>query len=425
MKRRISGTVLLAALVCCITGCGSNEDFFIDNDINNASEEAGIEISVFGYKADSLNLIAIEDSMHGFMEENPDINISYECLKGQPYYTALDKRANTGNLDDIVMVDHDSLFKLINKNVLEDLSDISTINNFREYSQNQFINDDGTVYCIPTALVSYGLYINYDMLNKHGKKIPENFEEFSELCDYFVSEGITPIVANNSSSFRNIVVSKGLFEVYQNKDSGNIIDSFNENPNSFVETLKPGLELAEQFLKQKWIDAEEMLQTNATSDDLKIFSEGERPFMLTGSWASVRLADMNPKLNYGIHPYPFLDDGSVLIIDISTCLAINSQGENVDVAKEFLEYLTHPETINKYCDTQSCFSPIKGNFMPSDEAVTPLAEYMTNGRSVIGSDLKLELPLDSALMECGKEMAENNISSEDAAQFLLNIFNSL
>ena len=57
-------------------------------------------------------MVVIEKYSPLFMEENPDIYISYESLKGNDYYDALMKRLETGNGDDIFMVNHDTALQL-------------------------------------------------------------------------------------------------------------------------------------------------------------------------------------------------------------------------------------------------------------------------------------------------------------------------
>jgi raffinose/stachyose/melibiose transport system substrate-binding protein len=58
----------------------------------------------------------------------------------------------------------------------------------------------------------------------------------------------------------------------------------------------------------------------------------------------------------------------------------------------------------EYCNTQSSYTPLNDSRTPSDETIAPSVEYLFNGQSVIGSDYRLELPLDNAENEVGKLM---------------------
>ena len=397
----------LVAVVCLLSGCARQpgENTLMDYAPSPESEPQ-TELTFLGYKADAINLIAIEDALHGFMIENPDIMVNYEGIKGAAYWDAFEKRKNTGNLNDLIMVNHDQVLALSQEHKLADLSDLSTLDTFASMVQNQFTSKDGSVYFIPSCIASYGLYVNLDLLEKHGQSVPATLDELIQVCDYFVSQDIIPIIINNSYSLRQLIVAKGLYPVYQQENYEEEIQRFNSGQSDLVETIRPGVELAAMMVEHGWFDVEEALKTNATSDDLVLFAQGERPFMVTGGWASPRIKAMEPGFEFEVCPFPVLDDGSVLVIDVNTCVSISAKSENVAEAKRLIEYITQPDVLWKYCDSQSSFSPLKDNRTPSDLSLRPSAESLARGDTVIGSDYNLTLPLDSALDQCASLMLQ-------------------
>ena len=276
--------------------------------------------------------------------------------------------------------------------------------------------EDGSVYFLPSCVSAYGLYINYDLLEEHGQKVPENWSEFMEVCQYFADQGSAPIVANNYTSLRTLIVGKSLYSVYQ-KDSAAAIEAFNRTPAELANTLRPGIELVEQMIDRKWIDCEEVSVTNPTSDDLKLFVSGDRPFMVTGCWATSRVADMEPGFSYGVHPFPILDDGSVLIIDANTCISANADSEHLEEVMQLVECITQPDSIWEYCESQSSYTPLQDDRVPTDQTILPASECLESGRIVIGSDYRLNLPLDTALSEITKQML-NEMSADEAVTLL-------
>lgn len=407
----------LVAVIIMTTGCSDNMDnIIIEQEVSQGSQSSGVKLDYFGYKVDSLNVTAIEHSIQGFMSDNPEIKISYDGVKGIGYWSALEKRFSSGNLDDIFMIDRDHVLEFGEENQLEDLSDISSIENYGTLASSQFLNDDGSVYFLPTCVISYGLYCNLDMLKENGFEVPENYAEFSEICDYFISKGVTPVVANNYTSVRNIIIAKGLYPVYQSENCTEEIEKFNSGEKNIAEVLHTGIELAGEFLEKGWIDSQEALNTTATQDDLALFEKGDRPFMLTGSWATPRVKE-EADFNYAVYPYPFLEDGCVLITDIATCVSINADSDNKAETKKFLEYITQPDVMWEYCDSQSSFSPLKDNKISSDKTIHSQIPYLTNGRSVIGSDFNLQIPLDDILYQINIDML-GGMSTNDAAEKL-------
>ncbi len=404
----------LAMLAVSAGGCrpASGENIVFEDEWKRAEPET--QLTFFGFKYEALNVMAIEDALHGFMDLYPHVSISYDGIKSPEYFDVLEKRMATGNGDDIFMVDHAHTLSLGSQGKLADLSDLSTLENFSPLARSQMAAQ-GTIDYLPTSISAFGLYCNLDLLKKHGQEVPENLAEFEAVCDYFVSQGITPIVANNDISLKTVVLAKSLLPIYQSEDSLAELERFNSGEEDLAEALRPGFELTGRMLARGWVDGGEALSTAKTKDDLVLFSKGERPFMLTGAWAVPRLRNLNPDFAFTVCPYPILEDGSVLVINIDTRLSVNADSPHLEEAKKFVEYLTQEETMWKFVDSQSSFSPLKGNRLSEDKAVQSISPYLTNGRSVIGSDDNLLFPIWDFSRQCVVGMMEGG-SADDAVR---------
>ena len=71
------------------------------------------------------------------------------------------------------MVNHDILLELKSRGKVTDLSGLSTIPNYTDSMLSQ-MNDNGSIYWVPTTVSVFGLYCNTDLLKKHKQKVPEN-----------------------------------------------------------------------------------------------------------------------------------------------------------------------------------------------------------------------------------------------------------
>lgn len=398
--KRVLSIILISVI---LTGCSqrSSEIMLIESEPSMKQEH--MFLSVYGYKADVRNLIAIEKILNQFMEQNPDIIVTYEGVKGIDYWKALERRAEANVLDDVFMVDHDRVMDMADKGRLADLSSLSTIENYQDRMKEQFIREDGSVYFLPICISLYGLYINYSLLEAHGQKVPENWSDFMEVCNYFAAKGITPVIANNYASLRKLIAAKSLYSVYQ-QDTAAAIKEFNREPAKLANTLRPGIEMVEEMIDRKWIDCAEVLETEQTSDDLQLFVDGNQPFMVTGGWAAARVQDMEPDFSYGVHPFPILDKGSVLVVEGNTCISVNAGSEHLEEVMRLIECITQPDSIWEYCDSQSSYTPLQDDRMPADRTILPAAECFECGRIVIGSDFRLDLPLDASLSEITRQM---------------------
>ena len=415
VKRMIPGLLVLLTAAGALGGCisGSKEKNMVI-DISTETLGPSVSLTFFGFKYEPLNVMAIEHSLHRFMDEYPEITISYDGIKSPEYFEVLDKRLSTGNGDDIFMTDHEHILELGRQGKLADLSDLSTLNNFSDLARSQ-MSADGTVDYVPTSISAFGLYCNLDLLEKHGQKIPSSLPEFEKVCDYFVSRGITPIVANNDISLKTIAIGKSLLPTYQQFHPKSALDRFNSGQDHLAQTFVPGFQLVERMIKEGWVDSSEALETVKTRDDLTLFAKGDRPFMLTGAWAVPRVRDLNPDLNFEVHPYPILDDGSVLVINVDTRISVNAASPHLKEAKKFVEYLTQNDSMWEFVNSQSSFSPLKENRLAEDPAIQSLGPYLNNGYSVIGSDDNLNCPIWEISRKCTLGMLNGDDALEASA----------
>lgn len=379
-----------------LNGCSEKKATF---NKNSKEIQPKINLTFFGFKYEALNVTAIEEALHGYMDKYPNILISYDGIKSPEYFDILEKRMKTGNGDDIFMVDHERTLEFRSQKKLADLSDLSTLKNFSNLAKSQ-MSANGIIDYLPTSISAFGLYCNLDLLKKHGQKIPENIMEFEKICNYFVAQGITPIIANNDISLKTIVLAKSLLPLYQKDNTAREIENFNTGNADLAETLRPGFELVEKMLKYGWVNSNEAINITKTKDDIVLFSKGNQPFMLTGVWAVPRLRNLKPKFKFEVHPYPILKNGNVLVINIDTRISINADSQHLKEAKQFAEYLTQKDILWKFVDSQSSFSPLKQNKLAEDTSIQSIGSYLTNGYSVLGSDDNFEFPIWDMTHSC-------------------------
>lgn len=388
MRRNIKTTVLAALLSLAMAGCSKT------NQVVNYPETGGeaVSITFFGNKYEPENVIVIEKIISAFMKENPSIRVSYESLKGTDYYEALEKRIKAGKADDVFMVNHDLVLELQKTGNLADLSGLSTVPAYSEQMLSQ-MREDGNIYWLPTTVSVFGLYCNLDLLKKHNQKIPKNLGEWQQVCDYFLEQGITPIIANNDISLKTLAIGKGFYPVYQEKQQKEALGLLNQGKKKLSDYLEPGFSLAEGFLEKGYIDPQAAAVTKKTSDDLEEFVKGESPFMLTGAWAAGRVKGMNPDFSFQVIPYPALENGSFVVVNADTRLSVNAHSQNPEAAMKFVEYFTQPENIQRFADQQASLSPLKGGKPCSLEEIAPLLPCYESGQAVIGTDSQLNLPI--------------------------------
>lgn len=389
MKRSLC-LLLASCLVCAhLSGCSGKNQVVNYQD----TDRPVTTITFFGNKYEPENVRVIEEIITGFMEENPDVRISYESLKGAEYFEALRKRMASGKGNDVFMVNHDVLLELERSGQVADLSGLESIGRYSDAMLSQMEIEDKTVYWVPTTVSMFGLYCNLELLKKHKQEIPRNLGEWEQVCDYFVAQGITPIVANNDISLKTLAIGAGFYHIYQEGRQAEVFEGINSGRDALSDYLRPGFSLAATLIDRGYVDAQKASATKKTSDDLVEFARGEAPFMLTGAWAAGRLEEMAPDLDFEVHPLPALEDGPLLVINADTRLSVNRSSEHLDEAIKFVEYFTREENILKFADQQASLSPLKYSPPTSVKAIRPLTPCYEEGRVVFGADAGLNIPI--------------------------------
>ena len=389
MKKRIAALLILwACLLSLFAGCNGEtrvEDWKdLDREITT--------ITFFGNKYEPENVAVIEQIISGFMAENPEIRVSYESLKGKAYYDALTKRMASGKGNDVFMVDHDVLLELEQTGQVVDLSGLSTISEYTDQMRSQ-MDKDGKIYWVPTTVSVFGLYCNMDLLEEQNQEIPSNLEEWEAVCNAFRQKGYTPVIANNDISLKTLAIGRGFYSAYQENRQAEFFSLLNSGEKALGDALYSGFSIAEAFIQKGYIDADQALRTKKTSDDLQEFVKGESPFLLTGAWAAGRVKEMQPDFDFKVVPLPVLEDGSLLVVNPDTRLSVNADSDHLDAAIKFVEYFTKAENIQKLADQQSSFSPLQSGNPPSLQEIQPLIACYRDGRTVIGADTFLDLPI--------------------------------
>lgn len=401
---------LYILLAVSLAGCGG---YSHAENISDNYDDA-VTINFFGNKYEKENVRRIEEYLAEFTDKNPHIRVTYESIKGTAYYDALMKRMATGNGDDVFMIDHDSMLKLRDEGKLADLSDLPVVDNYNAVIRDQIVEPDGSVYRLPTTISMFAMYCNLDLLKKHHQPVPQNLTEFEAVCQYFVDQGITPIVANDDISLKTMATGIGFAEVYMHQQAGDTMERLNKGEVPLSHYLSPGYQVVEQFIQKGYVNGAVALKTAKTKDDLQEFAQGNSPFMLTGAWAAGRLKVLKPSFQFKLYPLPILPQGSMLVINPDIRLAVNAHSKYKQEAIKFVEFFTEKDRIRDFANSQYSISPLQDRSSSKEDVLQPLVQAFNDGLLVIGSDAHLQLPI----WAYGKEISRKLLEGESLQQVM-------
>lgn len=389
--------ILLLNICVLLAGCGIAEDKIVN--ISDRHSKPSVSLTFFGNKVEPGNVKAIETILNKYMQLHPEVQISYESLKGNEYFKILETRLRSGNGDDIFIIDHDRLLAFEEKGYLAELSDVQGMDALAPVALQQLQAEKGYFY-MPTSISALGLFCNLDLLKKYNQTVPKDWQEFTASCAFFDEQGILPLVVNKDLSLATVILSGGWNKYYLNGQAEMLCGRINSGELQVGESLHRGVQMAQALCL--YTDTEAALQSNKNSDDYKIFAKGQSPFMLTGAWNTGRLKKLRPDFAFGVYPYPLCGDGAILMLNIDTRMAVNAASPHLAEAKKFLSFFAQKENMELYAASQNSFSSLRGSSVLPDKEQQPLSEALRSGRIMLGSDDRIKVPIWSRAFSAGQ-----------------------
>lgn len=352
------------------------------------------------------NFESLEAIFADFREIYPNVNTIYYYVDNQS--DVLNKVVTGEEAPDMIFTDsyiwdYPDMYEDVQSQalVLSDKSfdiDMSLIN-----EQLVRKNDNGDIVFYPSFLLSAGILINENILAQNGVKIPTTYSEFIDACQKLRDSGFTyPVVGHSIGHGWEALypaIGQGYFlnKIYKNKDAINAI--INKTPQA-KNYLRESLEFVKSFIDLGFIDiakSEEI--TNGYDSVIMNFFEGEIPFMFTNANTITGMEKRKIKseayqtspFNYCFTAFPYDDNGGTLAVFDIFGFVVNSKGQNVDFAVEFLRFLSQKNTLDKFCDLKG--APRITKNVEQNSLYTPLTKY----NSRIQSDFQRGLGQNEAL----------------------------
>ena len=200
-KKRCVWSIVLAALALLLAACGHEDP---KNLISSHEKEERV-VNLFSpmekMDPDAENVARTASDLTVAMAEAAlDVTVVYRTYTAEDYQdktydnVCLDRARN--NMDDLYLLNPDTVLALGAEGKLADLSGLDSAKNLRDIIRTAN-TVDGKLVAIPQEVVAYGLFVNKDLFDQYKLKVPDTPEEFMECCRVFKENGIeTPIGAN-------------------------------------------------------------------------------------------------------------------------------------------------------------------------------------------------------------------------------------
>lgn len=171
-------------------------------------------------KADILQQV-----LDRFMEDNPQIEVINESMFGDDFLPKIKTDFASGNDPDVFGIWPGSDIRaLVKAGKVADLTELLNSDSGWEQSFKKsgwaYTTYNGRIYGLPLEIIYEALFINKDLFNENGIKVPETYEELKQAVIAFRAKGIIPVAYNSSAEgtylYQNIISVLGGKEGVEN-----------------------------------------------------------------------------------------------------------------------------------------------------------------------------------------------------------------
>ena len=327
-----------------LQGCGASSD--------------KIEIEIVQYKPEAANYFKTVEDEFNATHDGIHLTIS----SPNDAMTILKTRFIREDYPDIIGIGGDINYSyFVDAQILKDISDYGGLQDINQGYLDiaealELVPVDGT-YIVPYVANAAGILYNRDMFAEHGWKIPETWDEMTQLCEEIKAEGVLPFYFGFKDTWTCLAPWTAMAVELSPSDTTKQV---NRGQTTFTQEYR---ELSEKYLELLPYGPDDPF-AYGYNDACTAFARGEAAMYPIGSYATPQILSVNPDLNIDSFVMPASDnkDDRTLNSGIDLGFCVTAECPNKEAAYEVLDFLLEYENMQKYIDDQNAVPCKNGDF---------------------------------------------------------------
>lgn len=390
ISKRILAVCLALAVIFTMPACSNNKE--VKNLITSEIEKKR-PVNLFGpmekSKPDSANKArSAFDITVGMAEEKLGINVEYRTYTAENYKektyddVTLDRVHN--NMDDLYLLNPDTIQILGEEGELLDLSVLDSAKNLREVVKTaNFVN--GKLVAIPQEVVVHGLFVNKDLFDKYNLKLPETPEDLLECCKVFKENGYETPVGANRWWLENFVFAQAYADLYNGGNTKAEIEALNRGERKYSEYMRPGFEFLQELIDKGYIDAKTAYTYEAIEGEGPDFLAQKTPIVMA-YWGAANADTAYGKPDFELQVIGFPSNRGQMPVVSMTGFGVSINAEHLEDTMKVMEIILSDESLQLYTDVNHVISPSKNIDVDCIPALKPLNDRIKENVYVLGSN---------------------------------------
>ncbi len=394
--KRFLSLGLAGSLFLSLIGCGAGKRQ--DGNLADNEEKERLVVNLFGpmekSKPDLKNVARNAfDQTIAMAEERLGLTVEYRTYTAENYqektYDDVTLERVRNHMDDLYLLNPDTIQVLGSEGSLADLSDLACAKNLRDVVKTAN-TVDGKLVAIPQEVVAHGLFINKDLFDKYQLKVPDTPEEFMECCRVFKENGIETPIGANRWWLENFVLAQAYAELYNGDSTAEQIEALNNGTAKYSDYMRPGFEYLKELIDKGYIDAETAYTYEAIEGDGPDFMAGKTPIVMA-YWSAANAETAYGKPNFNLQVIGFPSSlGQMPVISV-TGYAVSANAEHLEEALDVLEVVLSDEALRLYTENNQVISPSQNVEVDCIDALKPLNDRVNEGIYVLGSNAGMKV----------------------------------
>ncbi len=421
--RKIGAVLLAGAMVLSAAACGSSKSEINENLAVNEEENQKM-VNLFGPMeksdpdGDNVARTAHEQTVR-MAEKELGVYMEYRTYTAEDYKdktyddVTLDRARN--NMDDLYLLNPDTIQILGREGRLADLSGLDSAKNLREVIKTAN-TVDGKLVAIPQEVVAYGLFVNKDMFDKYKIKLPNTPEEFLDCCEAFKKRGIKTPVGANRWWLECFVLAQGYADMYNGGDTDAEIAALNSGAAKLSDYMRPGFEFLKELIDKDYVDAKKAYVSEAIEGEGEDFLNQKTPIVMA-YWGAANTDTSYGDADFNMQVIGFPSShGQMPVISLSG-YGVSAEAENFDNTMKTLDIMLSDEALQVYTDVNQVISPSKNVEVDCKDALKPLNDRINENVYVLGSNASMNVEQWGNICFIVRELLNGASVDECMAQF--------
>lgn len=309
-----------------------------------AQDQVNLRMTI--WSANEAHLAMFNEIAAGFAETYPNVSVTFDSLPFDNYTTTLTTQIAGGNAPDLAWILETTAADFVNSGALAPLSEAFA--NTEGYDLDDVTEQatalwraDGELYAYPFSTSPFAMFVNDDLIAEAGAQAPS---ELIEAGEWTWENAIEIAAAVGASGSDGLIVRDFNYQIWQNLASiwrgwGASPWSADGNTCTFAE---PEMVEAMSFIHDAIFTKGAIPGPGENVD----FFAGDAAMTITQISRASLLPEGEEAFDWDLVPLPAGPAGEYGVIGQAGIGAFQ-MGANVDVAVEFLAYMSNPENSAK------------------------------------------------------------------------------